>query len=50
MLPKTKLNVPVVQPAGAEVYDAITAQGFVPNITNEQWNVRGWGYNVKPGW
>jgi polysaccharide biosynthesis protein PelA len=33
-----------------ELYDAITAQGFVPYITSERWNVRGWGYNVNPGW
>ncbi|RPJ85268.1 MAG: hypothetical protein EHM13_01615 [Acidobacteria bacterium] len=33
-----------------ELYDAITAQGFVPYITSEHWNVRGWGFNVKPGW
>lgn len=33
-----------------ELHDAITAQGFVPYITNEQWNIRGWGYNVNPGW
>ncbi len=33
-----------------DLYDAITAQGFVPYITNETWNIRGWGYNVNPGW
>ena len=33
-----------------ELYDAITAQGFVPYITNESWNVRGRGYNIAPGW
>jgi hypothetical protein len=33
-----------------ELYDAITAQGFVPYITSERWNVRGWGYNIAPGW
>jgi hypothetical protein len=33
-----------------ELYDAITAQGFVPYITSEQWNLRGWGYGVAPGW
>ena len=33
-----------------ELYGAITAQGFVPYITSEYWNVRGWGYNVNPGW
>jgi hypothetical protein len=33
-----------------ELYDAIAAEGFVPYITNEEWNVRGWGYDVPPGW
>ncbi len=33
-----------------ELYDAITAQGFVPYITSERWDVRGRGYNVNPGW
>ena len=33
-----------------ELYDAITAQGFVPYITSDTWNIRGWGYNVSPGW
>jgi len=33
-----------------ELYDAITAQGFVPYITSEYWNIRGWGYNINPGW
>jgi endo-alpha-1,4-polygalactosaminidase (GH114 family) len=33
-----------------ELYDAIVAQGFVPYITSEYWNVRGWGYNIAPGW
>lgn len=33
-----------------ELYDAITAQGFVPYITSEYWNIRGWGYNISPGW
>ena len=33
-----------------ELFDAIVAQGFVPYVTSESWNVRGWGYNVKPGW
>ncbi len=33
-----------------ELYDAISAQGFVPYITSESWDIRGWGYNVKPGW
>jgi hypothetical protein len=32
------------------LYDAITAQGFVPFITSESWDVRGRGYNVEPGW
>jgi hypothetical protein len=33
-----------------ELYDAITAQGFVPYITSAYWNIRGWGYNISPGW
>ncbi len=33
-----------------ELYDAITGQGFVPYITSASWNIRGWGYNVNPGW
>jgi hypothetical protein len=33
-----------------DLYGAITAQGFVPYITSEQWNIRGWGLNVPPGW
>jgi endo-alpha-1,4-polygalactosaminidase (GH114 family) len=33
-----------------ELYDAITAQGMVPYITSDHWNIRGWGYNVAPGW
>ena len=33
-----------------ELYNAVAAQGFVPYITNETWNIRGWGYNVNPGW
>ena len=33
-----------------ELYDAVAAQGFVPYITNDHWNVRGWGLNVNPGW
>lgn len=33
-----------------QLYGAIVAQGFVPYITNEQWNVRGLGYNVAAGW
>jgi hypothetical protein len=33
-----------------ELYDAIVAQGFVPYITNETWNIRGWGLDVPPGW
>ena len=33
-----------------ELYDAITAQGFVPYITSDRWNIRGWGYNIAPGW
>ncbi len=37
-------------PQARELYDAITAQGMVPYITNVTWNARGWGYNVNPGW
>lgn len=33
-----------------ELYDAITAHGFVPYITSDHWNIRGWGYNISPGW
>lgn len=33
-----------------QLYEAITAQGFVPYLTSDHWNVRGWGYNVAPGW
>jgi polysaccharide biosynthesis protein PelA len=33
-----------------ELYDAITAQGMVPYITSDHWNIRGWGYEVSPGW
>jgi endo-alpha-1,4-polygalactosaminidase (GH114 family) len=36
--------------AAQQLYDAIVAQGFVPYITSEQWNVRGKGLNVNPGW
>ncbi len=32
------------------LYDAITAQGFVPYITSSDWNSRGRGLNVSPGW
>jgi hypothetical protein len=33
-----------------ELYDAITGQGFVPYITSDRWDIRGWGYNINPGW
>jgi polysaccharide biosynthesis protein PelA len=33
-----------------ELYDAIVAQGFVPYITSDHWNIRGWCYNINPGW
>jgi len=33
-----------------ELYEAITAQGFVPYITSDRWNVRGWGLDIGPGW
>ncbi len=32
------------------LYDAIVAQGFVPYVTSEAWNVRGRGLGVDPGW
>lgn len=32
------------------LFDAILAQGFVPYVTNESWNLRGLGLNVAPGW
>ena len=34
----------------SQLYDAITAQGFVPYITNDHWDIRGRGYNVPAGW
>jgi polysaccharide biosynthesis protein PelA len=40
-------------PAGdpaRQLYAAIVGQGFVPYITSDHWNVRGWGYHVPPGW
>jgi hypothetical protein len=33
-----------------QLYDAAVAQGFVPYITSDHWNVRGRGYNVPAGW
>jgi hypothetical protein len=33
-----------------QLYGAVTAQGFVPYLTSDHWNIRGWGYNVAPGW
>src|SRR6266568_4915734 len=33
-----------------DLFAAITAQGFVPYITSVEWNIRGWGLNVAPGW
>jgi polysaccharide biosynthesis protein PelA len=33
-----------------DLYAAITAQGFVPYITSDHWDIRGWGLEVKPGW
>ncbi len=33
-----------------DLYSAIVAQGFVPYITSAQWNIRGRGLNVAPGW
>lgn len=32
------------------LYDAIVAQGFVPYVTAESWDVRGRGLDVEPGW
>jgi hypothetical protein len=40
-------------PASAQahqLYDAVVASGFVPYITSDHWNIRGWGYNVPAGW
>jgi endo-alpha-1,4-polygalactosaminidase (GH114 family) len=37
-------------PQAKELHDAIAAQGFVPYITNVDWNVRGMGLSVAPGW
>jgi endo-alpha-1,4-polygalactosaminidase (GH114 family) len=33
-----------------QLYDAVVAQGFVPYITSDHWNVRGWAYQIAPGW
>lgn len=33
-----------------ELYNAILGQGFVPYITSENWQARGRGYNINPGW
>ena len=33
-----------------ELFAAVTSQGFVPYITSDHWNIRGWGLNVNPGW
>lgn len=33
-----------------ELYNAIVSQGFVPYITSENWQTRGRGYNINPGW
>jgi hypothetical protein len=32
------------------LHDAIAAQGFVPYITSDRWDVRGRGYEIEPGW
>jgi hypothetical protein len=33
-----------------QLYGAIVAQGFVPYVTSDHWNISGRGYNVAPGW
>jgi len=33
-----------------QLYGTIVAQGMVPYITSDHWNIRGWGYNVPAGW
>lgn len=33
-----------------QLYDAITAQGFVPYLTSDHWDIRGRGLNVAAGW
>lgn len=33
-----------------ELYDAIVAAGFVPYVTSDRWDVRGWGLDIAPGW
>ena len=33
-----------------DLYGAIAADGFVPYITSDHWNVRGMGLGVNPGW
>lgn len=33
-----------------DLYAAVAAEGFVPYITSDHWNVRGMGLNVNPGW
>jgi endo-alpha-1,4-polygalactosaminidase (GH114 family) len=33
-----------------ELYDTIVSHGFVPYITSDHWDIRGWGYNISPGW
>lgn len=35
---------------GQELYNAIQSQGFIPYITSENWQTRGRGYNINPGW
>jgi endo-alpha-1,4-polygalactosaminidase (GH114 family) len=32
------------------LYDVIVEHGFVPYITSDHWNIRGWGYGIAPGW
>jgi hypothetical protein len=33
-----------------QLYGAITAQGFVPYITSDHWDIRGRGLDIAPGW
>jgi polysaccharide biosynthesis protein PelA len=37
-------------PEAQEAFDAIAADGFIPYITSDHWNVRGLGLHVKAGW
>ncbi len=35
---------------GRDLYNAIVGQGFIPYITSADWQTRGYGYNINPGW